>query len=151
MNYSICCTLLLAGLALAQPNLDSLIQPELDSLEALYKHLHSNPELSFHEKKTAARIATELEAAGFEVTANVGGHGLVGVMKNGPGKTVMIRTDLDALPVVEQTDRPYASKVRTKNDQGLDVGAMHACGHDMHMTSFVGTARALSKLKDQWS
>ncbi|MCP5115281.1 MAG: amidohydrolase, partial [bacterium] len=127
------------------------IQPELDSLEALYKHLHSNPELSFHEKNTAARIATELEAAGFEVTANVGGHGLVGVMKNGPGKTVMIRTDLDALPVVEQTGRPYASKVRTKNDQGLDVGAMHACGHDMHMTSFVGTARTLSKLKDQWS
>jgi len=92
-----------------------------------------------------------LREAGFEVTTGVGGTGVVGVLKNGPGKTVLIRTDLDALPVVEKTGRPYASKVRTKDDLGADVGVMHACGHDMHMTVFTGTARTLAKLKDEWS
>jgi amidohydrolase len=143
---------LAAALCHAQeaPLLDNALKPELDSLEALYKHLHASPELSYHEKATAARIASELKAAGFTVTPNVGGFGVVGVMKNGPGPTVLVRTDLDALPVTEKTGRPYASSVRTKDDQGNEVGVMHACGHDMHMTAFVGTARLLSKLKDRW-
>lgn len=131
--------------------LDAAIQPELASLEALYKHLHANPELSYHEERTAARIAQELRDAGFEVTTGVGGHGVVGVLRNGPGPVVMVRTDLDALPVVEKTGLPYASKVKTRDDAGKEVGVMHACGHDMHMTSFVGTARTLGKLKDRWS
>ena len=140
--------------AVAQPQpaaLDAAIQPELSSLEALYKHLHANPELSYHEQQTAARIAEELRETGFEVTTGVGGHGVVGVLKNGPGPTVMVRTDLDALPVVEKTGLPYASKVKTRDDAGKEVGVMHACGHDMHMTSFVGTARTLVKLKDRWN
>jgi amidohydrolase len=131
--------------------LDALLQPEQQSLDALYKHLHANPELSYHEKETAARIAAELTSAGFTVTTGVGGHGIVGVLKNGAGKTVLVRTDLDALPVTEKTNLPYASKIRTKDEQGNDVGVMHACGHDVHMTAFVGTARLLAKLKNQWS
>lgn len=119
-------------------------------MEALYKYLHQHPELSYHEKQTAARIAQELTSAGFTVTSGVGGNGLVGVLKNGPGPTVLVRTDLDALPVVEKTGRPYASEVRTTDDLGKDVGVMHACGHDMHMTVFVGTARLLGQLKDRW-
>ena len=131
--------------------LDNIVQAESNSLEALYKYIHAHPELSFHEKETSVRVAKELEAAGYEVTTGVGGYGLVGVMKNGPGKTVLVRTELDALPIVEKTGRPYASKVRVKDDTGNEVGVMHACGHDMHMTSFIGTARALAKLKDRWS
>lgn len=119
-------------------------------LDELYKYLHSNPELSFHEGKTAARVADELRSLGFEVTTHVGGHGVVGIWKNGDGPTLMIRTDLDALPVVENTGVRYASKVRTKDDQGNEVGVMHACGHDVHMTVFTGTARLLTKLKDKW-
>jgi hippurate hydrolase len=132
-------------------DLDSELKPELDSLEALYVHLHSHPELSNHEFKTAARIADDLESAGYEVTRNVGGTGVVGVMKNGPGRTLLIRADMDALPIVEQSDIPYASTVKTTNDDGAEVGVMHACGHDMHMTSLVGTARMLARLKDEWS
>lgn len=142
------------AVALAQPapqDLDGVIQPELASLEALYEHLHATPELSWHEKETAARISKELKDAGYTVTTSVGGHGLVAVMKNGAGPTVLVRTDLDGLPVIEKTGRTYASKVRATDDLGREVGVMHACGHDMHMTSFVGTARALSKLKDRWS
>jgi amidohydrolase len=145
--------LAIARLAFAQPDsasLDRLIQPELASLEALYKHLHANPELSTREQATAARLAAEVKAAGFDVTPGVGGHGFVAVMKNGTGPTILVRTDLDALPVVEQTTVPYASKQRTQNEQGAEVGVMHACGHDIHMTSFVGAARLLAKLKDQW-
>jgi len=124
---------------------------EVGSLVELYTHLHRHPELSFHEKETAAKLVSELKPLGFEVTPNVGGHGFVAVMKNGAGPTVMVRTDLDALPVVENTGRPYASDVRTTDEYGNDVGVMHACGHDIHMTSFIGTARVLSKLRDEWS
>jgi hippurate hydrolase len=123
---------------------------EYASLEQLYKHLHTNPELSFHEEKTAARIAEELEKVSFTVTRNVGGHGIVGVLKNGNGPTVLVRTDLDALPVTENTGVEYASRVRVHDDQNHEVGVMHACGHDIHMTSLVGTARLLSRLKDNW-
>ncbi len=116
----------------------------------LYQYLHLNPELSFHEQKTADRIAAELETAGFKVTKNVGGHGLAGVMKNGDGPTILLRTDLDALPVKEETGKSYASKATTKDDSGKTVPVMHACGHDVHMTAFIGAARLLSGIKDKW-
>lgn len=126
------------------------IESDYQYLEALYTHLHQNPEISLQEEKTAARIAGELRDAGFDVTENVGGHGVVGVFKNGEGPTLMIRTDLDGLPVQEQTGLPYASKMTTVDDKGKTVPVMHACGHDIHMTSLVGTARRLVALKDTW-
>lgn len=119
-------------------------------LEALYKHLHAHPELSFQEEQTAARLAKEMREIGFTVTEKVGGHGIVCVLKNGDGPTVMVRTDMDALPVIEKTGVDYASKVRVRDAQGNEVGVMHACGHDMHMTCWVGTARTLVSLKDRW-
>jgi amidohydrolase len=139
--------------------IDSLINKEYPSLDALYKHLHENPELSHQEVKTSAQIADELRKAGYQVTEKFGeypkdsgkeAYGIVGVMKNGAGPTILVRTDLDALPLEEKTGMPYSSKAKGKADDGTDVAAMHACGHDIHMTSFVGTARVLSALKDQW-
>jgi hippurate hydrolase len=130
---------------------DAKVDAELKNLLELYTHFHTNPELSLQEVKSAARLAEELRALGFTVTEKVGGTGVVGVLKNGPGPTVLVRADMDALPVTEQTGVPYASKVRTKNRDGADVGVMHACGHDVHMTCWVGTARVLTQLKDQWS
>jgi hippurate hydrolase len=118
--------------------------------EKLYLQLHQTPELSLHEEKTAARLVEELQQRGLAVTTGVGGHGIVGVMKNGEGPVVMVRTDLDALPVIENTGLPYASKVRAKDDQGNEVGVMHACGHDLHMTVFAGVARILSQMKNRW-
>ncbi|MSU59867.1 MAG: amidohydrolase [Pedosphaera sp.] len=126
------------------------VNAEYPNLFELYKHLHANPELSFHEEKTSARVAEELKRAGFEVTTGVGKFGVVAVLKNGSGPTVLVRSDLDALPVKEQTGLPYASKVMTKDDAGKDVPVMHACGHDMHMTALVGTARVLAQFKNQW-
>lgn len=144
--------LLLCGLPLyaAGPGIESLLKTELPSLAGLYQELHASPELSMHEVETAGRIARELRAAGFEVTEKVGGNGLVGVLKNGEGPVILVRTDLDALPVKEQTGVPYASRKVVKDDLGREVGVMHACGHDIHMTSFVGTARLLARLKPQW-
>jgi amidohydrolase len=127
------------------------LDAEYTELETLYKHLHTAPELSLQEARTAARLAKELKALGFEVTEKVGGHGVVGVLKNGKGPTVLVRTDMDALPVIERTGLPYASKVRVRDKDGQEVGVMHACGHDMHMTCWVGTARTLVALKDRWS
>src|SRR5256714_710611 len=131
---------------------------ELPSLLTIYKDLHTHPELSTHEERSAAIVAKELKAAGYEVTEKVGkydkpgltSYGVIGVMKNGDGPVVAVRTDLDALPVHEETGVPYASTVTTKNDAGQDVSVMHACGHDIHMSTFIGTARALAKLKDKW-
>ena len=123
---------------------------EYAQLEHLYKFLHAHPELSLQEQHSAARMAKELKALGFEVTEKVGGHGVVGVLQNGPGPTVLVRTDMDALPVTERTGLPYASKVRVRDQEGNEVGVMHACGHDMHMTCLVGTARVLAALKDRW-
>jgi amidohydrolase len=134
----------------AKAAIEAKLEAELPSLLELYQHLHQHPELSFEEVKTAARMAAELRKAGFEVTEKVGGHGVVGVFKNGDGPTVMIRTDLDALPIVEQTGLPYASKVRVRDADGKEVGVMHACGHDIHMTCWAGTARVLTALKDRW-
>src|SRR6266478_4989357 len=131
---------------------------ELPSLLATYKDLHSHPELSWHEEKTSAFVAKALRATGCEVTENFGkydnpnlkSYGVIGIMKNGTGPMVLVRTDMDALPVHEETGLPYASTVVTKNDEGRDVPVGHMCGHDAHMSAFIGTARALQKLKDQW-
>ncbi len=119
-------------------------------LEKLYLDLHQNPELSFHEEKTAAKLADRLRALGYEVTTGVGKTGVVAVMKNGKGPTVLVRADMDALPVEEKTGLPYASKVTTKDDSGATVSVMHACGHDVHVTSLVGAATLLAKAKDRW-
>jgi amidohydrolase len=135
---------------LAAADVASVTKSELPSLVALYEELHANPELSLHETETSARIAIELREAGLEVTEKVGGYGVVGVLKNGEGPVILVRTDLDALPVKEQTGLPYASTKVVKDDLGREVNVMHACGHDAHMAGFVGTARVLSKLRDQW-
>jgi hippurate hydrolase len=132
------------------PEIQTCIADNYEHLESLYKHFHTHPELSLQEVQTAARLVQELRALGFEVTPNVGGHGVVAVLKNGAGPTVLVRTDMDALPVVEQTGLPYASKVRARDKNGNDVGVMHACGHDMHMTCWVGTARVLAGMRDRW-
>jgi amidohydrolase len=131
------------------PVLEALdgLYPEL---EALYRELHQNPELSFQEEKTAARLAERLRKLGFEVTQKVGGHGVVAILRNGKGPTVMLRTELDGLPVEEKTGLPYASKVVAKDDSGQSVPVMHACGHDVHMTAWLGTATLLARAKDRW-
>lgn len=117
---------------------------------ALYLDLHQNPELSSHETQTAAKLAGRLRDLGYAVTEHVGGTGVVAILKNGAGQTVMLRTELDGLPVEEKTGLPYASKVRTKDDSGRDVGVMHACGHDVHMASFFGTAAIMAHSKNTW-
>jgi hippurate hydrolase len=127
------------------------VAAEYPSLERLYQDLHAHPELSLMEEKTSAKIAHELRQAGFEVTEKFGGYGVVGVLKNGPGPTLLIRTDLDGLPVTEETGLAYASQTRTSDLSGQTVGVMQACGHDIHMTVFTGTARTLAALKDHWS
>jgi hippurate hydrolase len=150
--------LLAPGICAQSRNVDALVDSNLQSLVATYKQLHASPELSHHEEKTAAFLAGQLRALGFTVTERVGkyenpqwtSYGVVAIMKNGVGPTVLIRTELDALPVEENTGLPYASKVRTKNEAGQEVGVMHACGHDIHITSMIGTAEVLSELKDQW-
>ena len=144
--------------ALAQQTPTQLADAELPSLVTIYKDLHAHPELSGQEQKTAAFIAKELRAVGCEVTEKVGkyekpgmtAYGVVGLMKNGAGPTVAVRTDLDGLPVPEETGLPYASRDRGKNDEGDEVPTMHACGHDIHMSTFIGVARLLGKTKDQW-
>lgn len=128
-----------------------VLHKELPSLKELYIDLHKTPELSSHEKITSKKMEKELREAGFTVTYGVGGYGVVGIIKNGPGKTIMVRADMDALPITEKTGLSYKSTVRTKDSSGNDVGVMHACGHDIHMTVFTGTARVLAKLKNKWS
>ena len=148
------CSLLLLALLAARSfaaDLTSITASELPSLVALYKELHANPELSLHEEQTAARLAKELRGAGLEVTENFGGHGIVGILKNGDGPVILVRTDLDALPVQEKTGLPYASTRTVKDDLGREVPVMHACGHDIHITCLVGTCRALVKLREKWS
>src|SRR5436190_11233724 len=142
----------------AQQSLDAMIDREIGSLVSTYKMLHAAPELSHYEIKTSAFFASQLRALGYTVTENVGkyaqpnwkGYGVVAMMKNGDGPTVLVRTDLDALPVEEKTGLPYASTVKTKNDAGQDVSVMHACGHDVHITNLIGTATMLARLKDEW-
>ncbi|WP_247236205.1 amidohydrolase [Telluribacter sp. SYSU D00476] len=120
------------------------------TLDKLYKDLHQHPELSLQEEKTAAKMASELKALGFQVKEKMGAHGVVGVFKNGTGPTVLIRTDMDALPLEEKTGLPYASRAKGINAAGNETSIMHACGHDVHMTVFVGTARTLMQMKDKW-
>ncbi|QGX38980.1 amidohydrolase [Permianibacter aggregans] len=133
---------LVAGLAQAADDYPYLFK--------LYQHFHSTPELSFHEKETSKRLAMELQRAGFKVTEKVGGWGVVAVMRNGDGPTVLLRADMDALPVTENTNLPYASKMVSTDQDGKLVGIMHACGHDIHMTSLVGAARELAARKNEW-
>lgn len=127
---------------------------EVDSVysdaHALYVDLHQNPELSFHETKTAEKLATRLRSLGYDVTEHVGGTGIVAILKNGAGATVMLRTELDALPVEEKTGLPYASTTKTKDDAGRDVAVMHACGHDLHMAAILGTGAVMAHSKDSW-
>src|SRR6184192_4650282 len=162
MNIGFLSILLLSALPavslFAQQTPKSIADAELPSLLAINKDVHAHPELSMHEERSAAIVAKELKAAGCEVTERVGKYekpgatcfGVVGVMKNGAGSTLLVRTDLDALPVHEETGLPYASTVTTKDDEGKEVPVMHACGHDTHIAAFIGVARALAKLKDQW-
>ena len=119
------------------------------SLETLYKDLHANPEIAFQEVQTAAKMAGEMRKLGFEVTEKIGGTGVVAIYKNGAGPTVLVRTELDALPMEEKTGLPYASKAKTQSN-GRETFVAHSCGHDIHMASWVGTARTLLAMKDQW-
>jgi hippurate hydrolase len=119
-------------------------------IETLYIDLHRNPELAFHEQRTAAALAARVKALGYEVTAGVGGTGIVAILKNGPGPVVMLRTELDALPIEEKTGLPFASTVKTKNDAGEIVPVSHMCGHDLHMAAWAGTAELMAKNRGQW-
>ncbi len=150
---------LLAALALstmlstplsAQP-VGAAVDAQMPSLMALYRDLHQNPELSFQETRSAAIMAAEARKAGFDVTEGVGRTGVVAVLRNGPGPVVLVRADMDALPVAEQTGLAFASKTRGISTAGVESGIMHACGHDTHMTAWIGTARLLAARKDQWS
>lgn len=163
-------TLAFAAAVPARADLRTDVAADYPYIEALYKHLHANPELSFREVESSKRMAAELEAVGFEVTTGLGsawtkkkatanagavlpgvdGYGVVGVMRNGEGPTVLIRADMDGLPLEERSGVAYASKVKSKDYLGADAPVMHACGHDVHMASFVGAARRLAAMKDQW-
>ena len=126
------------------------LQADMPELMELYRDLHANPELSFEEHETAAKLAKRMKALGFEVTEGVGRTGVVSVMRNGEGPTVMLRADMDGLPVVEQTGLPYASTVTATPASGVTTGVMHACGHDTHMAGFIGAAQLLAERKDEW-
>ena len=127
------------------------IEIDLPSLMELYRDLHANPELSFQEFRTSAKLAAEVKRIGFTVTEKVGQTGVVAVLENGSGPVVMIRADMDGLPVIEQTGLPFASTVKGISKSGVETGVMHACGHDTHMSAWVGTARQMVSNKDKWS
>ncbi|NYF77716.1 amidohydrolase [Granulicella arctica] len=142
--------------AIAQ-DIPALVDKQLGELVQTYKGIHAHPELSHHEEQTSALLAGELRNAGYTVTEHVGkypdgsqAYGLVGILKNGTGPTLLVRADMDALPVVEETGVSYASHVKAKNPAGQEVGVMHACGHDVHVTTMVGVARTMAALKSQW-
>jgi amidohydrolase len=146
----------LTSAATAQ-EIPALVDKQLPSLLTTYQQLHRTPELSHYEAKTSAWLADEFRAAGFTVTDHIGkyadgspAYGVVGILKNGPGPTLLIRTDMDALPVEEKTGLPYASTVKMKNAAGQEVSVMHACGHDLHMTNMVGVARVMAAEKSKW-
>jgi hippurate hydrolase len=150
--------LLFIATSVAAQNLDQMIDREIPSLLTTYKQLHAAPELSMQEKNSSALVAARLKELGYEVTYPVGQYtepgatcyGVVAIMRNGNGPTLLVRSDMDALPVQEQTGLPYASSVRAKGQSGDDVPVMHACGHDIHMTTLLGTAKMLAQLKSQW-
>ena len=141
---------LLLAFAVAQTPSSKEVASVYPEARTLYLDLHQNPELSMHETQTAAKLAAQLRSAGYEVTEYVGGTGIVAILRNGSGSTIMLRTELDALPVEEKTGLPYASKVHAKDDSGHDVPVMHACGHDLHMASLVGTAEIMAHSKNTW-
>src|SRR5579859_3952757 len=145
----VCClgVLSASGQTPAASNEVGSVYPEA---RALYLDIHQNPELSSHETQTAAKLATRLRTLGYDVTEHMGGTGIVAILKNGPGPTIMLRTELDALPVEEKTGLPYASKAHSKDDNGRDVAVMHACGHDVHMAALWGTASIMAHSKDSW-
>ena len=150
--------LLMIGSVYAETELETLAGSRLGEYIDVYTELHATPELSYQEEHTSALVAQKLRDYGYEVAEGLGdygipgrvGYGVVGVLRNGEGPTVMVRTDLDALPVTEKTGLPYASQVRVETETGVQTGVMHACGHDVHMTSFLGTAALLSSLRDRW-
>ena len=131
--------------------MDSAVEAMLPEMEEIYKDIHRNPELSMQEKRTAGIARDYLKKYNWEVTTGIGVTGVVGVMKNGEGPTVMLRADMDALPVTEATGLPYASTIRAKDEDGTEVGVSHVCGHDFHVTWLMGTARLLAEHKDLWS
>ena len=132
------------------PSASAEVDAVYPAAHALYLDIHRHPELSGQETETAAKLATRLRALGYDVTEHVGGTGIVAVMRNGAGPTIMLRTELDALPVEEKTGLPYASTVHAKDSSGADVPVMHACGHDLHMAALVGTATIMAHAKDTW-
>jgi len=134
----------------ARARVEQVLSRDLSRLDALYMDIHRHPELAFQEKATAAKLAREMKAAGFTVSEGVGGTGVVAVLKNGAGPTVLVRTELDALPMAERTGLPYASSAVT-TWQGRETPVAHSCGHDIHMAAWVGAARALAALKNEWS
>jgi len=149
--------LCLAPFASFAQDVSSQVNQQLAGLVTTYKGLHTHPELSHHEEQTSALLAGELRKAGYTVTEHLGKYpdgsqafGIVAILKNGAGPTLLIRADMDALPVIEETGVSYASHVKTKNPAGQDVGVMHACGHDVHVTTLIGTGRTLAALKSQW-
>ena len=150
--FSVAALLIVAvhGSLAAQGSLTADVEAIYPDVEALYKDLHRNPELAFQETQTTAKLAARLKMLGFEVTTGVGKTGIVAIMKNGTGPTVMLRTELDALPVAEKTGLPFASTVTTKNATGQLVPVMHACGHDLHMSAWAGTARIMAEHKNRW-
>lgn len=141
---------LLGAVSIAQTPASKEVETVYPDAHALYVDLHEHPELSTHETQTAEKLAAHLRSAGYDVTEHVGGTGVVAILKNGSGPTIMLRTELDALPVEEKTGLPYASKVRTKDDAGHDVPVMHACGHDLHMAAILGTAEIMAHSKNTW-
>lgn len=152
MRYSLLALIvLLCGFAMMEPPVvgDEIIQEDIPYLTKFYKNVHQNPEISLKEEKTSAALASELRSIGFDVTDHFGGLGVVGIYKNGKGPTILVRTDMDALPMVEKTGLDYASKTSIEYN-GIATSSMHSCGHDMHMTSWLGTARTMVKLKKEW-
>ncbi|MDD3797941.1 MAG: amidohydrolase [Novosphingobium sp.] len=150
-------SILLAFAALAMPGsaqadgLRDALAARMPDLMTLYRDLHGHPELSMQEVRTAKKLATRMHALGFEVTGGVGGTGVVALLRNGEGPTVLLRADMDGLPVTEQTGLPFASKERVTSSAGVESGVMHACGHDTHMTAWIGAAQLLAARKGDWS
>lgn len=140
-----------ATAAAAGDTIAAQVRADMPSLMDLYREMHAAPELSYMEVQSAARLANEARRLGFEVTENVGGHGVVALLRNGPGPVLMIRADMDGLPVTEATGLPFASRVHVTTAEGVETGVMHACGHDTHMAAWIGTARALVANRAAWS
>lgn len=153
------CILMILGLAIGKPALADTVQrvqaiPEIEALvpeiEGLYRDLHEHPELAFHEERTASALAERLRALGFEVTTGVGQTGLVAILRNGSGPVVMLRTELDALPIEEKTGLPFASKAKGLDSEGKEVPVSHACGHDLHMAAWYGAAKIMARRRSTW-